>query len=97
VSVRICRRARGERGSCENFTVTDELPDAIRIRVRALPEFRMGVHRVGVRLMSGIKVDNVLVSSGRVTRVLGRDRVPFDAAEVVDVTDQSELPLPADQ
>ena len=75
--------------------MTDELPEAIRVRVRALPEFRMGVHRVGVRLVCGITVDNVLVSSGRVTRVLGRDHIPFDAAEVIDVTNQSELPLPA--
>jgi len=74
--------------------VNDELPDRVREQVRALPEFRMGVHRVGVRLLSGIRVDDVLVSGGRITRVLGRDHVPFDAAEVFEVVDQSELPLP---
>ena len=74
--------------------VSDHLPPAIAAEIRRLPEFRMGVHRVGVRLTSGISVDDVLVSSGRVTRVLGHDRIPFEAAEVVDIDDQSDLPLP---
>lgn len=79
---------------CKDDSVTDELPAPVREQIRELPEFRMGVHRVGVRLVCGIRVDNVLVSAGRVTRVLGRDHVPFDAAEVFEVVDQSELPLP---
>jgi hypothetical protein len=54
----------------------------------------MGVHRVGVRLISGISVDDVLVSRGRVTRVLGHDPISFEAAEVVAIEDQSERPLP---
>jgi hypothetical protein len=74
--------------------VTDELPFPMKDRMRELPEFRMGVQRVQVRLMCGVRVDNVLVSSGRVTRVLGLDRIPFDAAEVIEVVDQSEAPLP---
>ena len=74
--------------------MSDQLPPAIAAEIHQLPEFRMGVHRVGVRLRSGISVDDVLVSSGRVTRVLGHDRIPFEAAEVVDIEDQSERPLP---
>jgi hypothetical protein len=72
----------------------DLLPAAVAAEVHRLPEFRMGVHRIGVRLICGVRVDDVLVSGGRVTRVLGRDRVPFDAAEVIEVVDQSERPLP---
>ena len=75
--------------------VGDELPSAIAAEVSRLPEFRMGVHRIGVRLICGIRVSDVLVSAGRVIRVLGRDRVPFDAAEVIEIEDQSERPLPS--
>jgi hypothetical protein len=74
--------------------VSDQLPKAIAAEIHRLPEFRMGVHRVGVRLMSGISVDDVLISGGRVTRVLGHDPISFEAAEVVAIEDQSERPLP---
>ncbi|HEY3406569.1 MAG TPA: hypothetical protein VGK53_00195 [Propionicimonas sp.] len=76
--------------------MTDELPDAMRAQVQAMMEFRMGVHRIGVRLVSGVKVDDVLISGGRVTRVLGRDHPTFDASEVIEVEDQREWPLPPD-
>jgi hypothetical protein len=74
--------------------VSVDLPPAIATQVQQFPEFRMGVHRVGVKLVSGIRVDDVLVSGGRVTRVLGRDQVPFDATEVVEIEDQSARSLP---
>ena len=74
--------------------VGDQLPPAMIAEIRRLPKFRMGVHRIGVRLTCGIRVDDVLVSGGRVTRVLGRDHVPFDAAEAFEIEDQSERPLP---
>lgn len=47
--------------------MSDALPESIADQVRAVPEFRMGVHRVGVRLVCGISVSDVLVLSGRVT------------------------------
>lgn len=75
--------------------MTDMLPDAIRAQVQAMPEFRMGGHRIGVRLISGSNVDDVLISGGRVTRVLGRDHPTFNAGEVIEVEDQSELALPS--
>jgi hypothetical protein len=71
-----------------------ELPSLMWARVAELPEFRMGVHRVVVRLVSGAWFDDVLVFGGRVTRVLGQDGVPFDPGDVVAVEDQSERPLP---
>lgn len=74
--------------------VEDVLPAAVAAEVLRLPEFRMGVHRVGVRLTDGMCVDDVLVSGGRVTKVLGRDHVGFRADEVIEVVDQSERPLP---
>jgi hypothetical protein len=56
-----------------------------------MPEFRMGV-----RPVSGIKVDDVLISGGRVTRVLGQEHPTFDATEVIEVEDQRQRPLPPD-
>ena len=73
--------------------VEDVLPAAVAAEVRLLPEFRMGVHRIGVLLTDGVRVDDVLVSGGRVTKVLGRDHVAFRADEVIEVVDQSECPL----
>jgi hypothetical protein len=74
--------------------VEDVLPAAVAAEVRLLPEFRMGVHRIGVRLTDGMSVDAVLVSGGRVTKVLGRDHATFRADEVIEVVDQSDRPLP---
>jgi len=47
-----------------------------------------------VRLVCGIKVDDVLISGDRLTRVTGRDHSTFDAPELIEVEDQSERPLP---
>ena len=63
----------------DNGEITDVLPDAMRVQVQAISEFRIGVHRIGVRLVCGIKVDDVLISGYRATRVLGRDNPTFDA------------------
>jgi ribulose 1,5-bisphosphate synthetase/thiazole synthase len=80
---------------CEYGVVDDdELHPRLAAQVRAMPEFRMGVHRVGVTLLCGVRVEDVLVSEGRVTGVIGRDRLPFYAGEVAEVTDQSDRPLP---
>jgi hypothetical protein len=66
------------------------LPDAIAEQVLAFPEFRMGVHRVAVTLQSGEGFSGVLVSWGHeVVRVEGHDGVPFEAAEVASVADDS--------
>lgn len=70
------------------------LPAPIAAEVRLLPEFRMGVHRIGVQLTDGMRIDDVLVSGGRVTKILGGDHVTFRADEVTEVIDQSERPLP---
>lgn len=70
------------------------LPDDIRPQVLRYHEFRMGVLRIGVELADGRSFDNVLVSGLNVTRVLGYDVVPFEAEDVIGVTDQSELALP---
>jgi hypothetical protein len=78
----------------DDASMGDVLPVAIAEAVQGMPEFRMGVHRVGVRLVSGLRVDDVLVSGVRVTRVLGLDQVPFNADEVVEAVDQSAAALP---
>ncbi len=75
----------------------DELHPTVAAQVADFREFRMGVHRVGVTLLSGVHVDDVLVSQGRVTKVIGRGDVPFRAAEVVAVIDQSDRWLPPER
>jgi hypothetical protein len=74
--------------------VSDQLPPDIADEVAAWPEFRMGVHRVRVKLNDGRTFDNVMVAGGRVAGVLGRDEVPFEASQVVAVTDFADAPLP---
>jgi hypothetical protein len=74
--------------------VSDNLPPSIAAEVAGWPEFRMGVHRVRVELADGRAFDDVMVAGGRVVKVPGRDDVPFEASDVVAVTDLSEAPLP---
>ena len=80
----------------DNGEMTDVLPDATRAQVQAMPKFRMGVHRIGVRPVSGIKVDDVLISGGRVTGLLGQEHPRIDATEAMEVEDQRGRPLPPD-
>lgn len=54
----------------------------------------MGVNRVRVELTDGRTFDNVMVAGGRVMKVLGRNEIPFDASDVVAVTDFTDAPLP---
>jgi hypothetical protein len=74
--------------------VTERLPGAMAEQVSRMYEFRMGVHRVGVWLANGTQFDDVLVSAGSVTRVIGQDTVPFDVGDVIAVFNQADLPLP---
>lgn len=54
----------------------------------------MGVNRVRVEVSDGRVFDDVMVAGDRVVKVLGRDDVPFEASEVVAVTDFTDTPLP---
>jgi hypothetical protein len=74
--------------------MTDKLPGVIAEQVNGMFEFRMGVHRIGVDLSDGAHFDDVLVSAGSVTRVIGYETVPFDAGDVTSVSNEAELPLP---
>lgn len=74
--------------------VSDRLSPDIADEVAGWPEFRMAVHRVRVELSDGRTFDNVMVAGGRVRGVLGRDEVPFEASDVVAVTDFADAPLP---
>ena len=55
----------------------------------------MGVNRVRVELSDGRTFENVIVAGDRVVKVLGQDDVPFEASDVVAVTDFSDAPLPS--
>ena len=74
--------------------VSNDLPPSIADEVAGWPEFRMGVKRVRVELDDGRTFDDVTVAGARVVKVLGRDDVPFEASDVVAVTDSSDAPLP---
>jgi hypothetical protein len=66
------------------------LPNEIREQVLALPEWRMGAHRVTVTLADGRMFGPVDVAWGsEVVRVFGFESVPFAGAEVVAVADAS--------
>lgn len=54
----------------------------------------MGVSRARVELNDGRTFDNVMVAGGRVVKVLGWDEIPFEASDVVAVTDFTDAPLP---
>jgi hypothetical protein len=74
--------------------VSNELSPDIADEVAGWPEFRMGVNRVRVELNDGRTFDNVMVAGGRVVKVLGWDEIPFEASDVVAVTDFTDAPLP---
>ena len=82
----------GLHGSLAN--VSDHLPPSIVDEVAKWPEFRMGVQRVRVVVADGRSFDDVMVAGNRVVKVLGRHDLPFEASDVVAVTDLSEAPLP---
>ena len=54
----------------------------------------MGVNRVRVELAAGRAFEDVMVAGDRVVGVLGRHEVPFEASDVVAITDISDAPLP---
>ena len=74
--------------------MSDDLPPSIVDEIAKWPEFRMGVNRVRVVLADGLAFDDVMVAGNRVVKVLGRHDIPFEACDVVAVTDLSEAPLP---
>ena len=69
------------------------LPDELRAKVAAWPEFRMGVHRVVVVLRDGTTVPDAFVSGGQVRGVGetsdGIGPVPFGTDDIADLLDQS--------
>jgi hypothetical protein len=65
----------------------------LRDKLRDVPEFRMGVKRVGIVLDDGRTVQAVFVAGDEVRRVgeqaTGPSSIPFDSAEIVDLFDDS--------
>jgi hypothetical protein len=71
-----------------------QLPRSVVDDVLAMPEYRMGVHRVALRLADGRVIEPVLVSGvGDVVRVGDEPddgSLPFDPTEVIATEDRSE-------
>jgi hypothetical protein len=63
------------------------LSDNLVEQLDRIPEFRMGVHRVRVRLTDGRVIRDVLISGNRVSWVFGEDAIPFRAEEVEALLD----------
>lgn len=72
------------------MTATGRLNDDLVSRALSFPETHMNVVTVAVTLRDGRTFAGVELAGGsEVIRVRGRSDVPFDAADVVDVQDDS--------
>lgn len=66
------------------------LPEAIREKLATLPEYRMGAHKVAVRLKDGRVVEDVIVAwEKEIISVGGNAEIPFVPEEIIDVMDRS--------
>jgi len=66
-----------------NQSPSHELPEALRQEIAALPEYKMGVHRVTVELNDGRVFTDVDVAwECEIVRVAGSSEIPFDTAQV---------------
>ena len=69
-----------------------ELPEHRQERVRELPEWRMGTHRVTLVLADGRTFSPVDIAWAKeIVRVDGSEVIPFTAGEIVEVVDASDL------
>ena len=70
------------------------LPQSVVDQVLAMPEYRMGVHRVALRLDDGTVIEPVLVSWARDVVRVGDEptdgSLPLDPTEVIAAEDRSE-------
>lgn len=64
------------------------LADNLVTQLNRIPEFRMGVHRVSVRLTDGRTIHDVLVSNRRVSWVFGEDTIPFRPEQIEALIDE---------
>jgi hypothetical protein len=55
-------------------------------RLRSQPETGMGYQIVSVTLRDGRRYDQVIVDSGRITRVRDFQAIPFEESEIADIT-----------
>lgn len=68
----------------------NRLPESVREKLAQIPEYRMGAHKVAVRLRDGRIIEDVVVAwEAEIVSVGGRAEVPFDPEQVVDVVDRS--------
>lgn len=97
MAAHICRSALDKLSVVSECSVVAEgqdkvmIPAHLRDKLLAVPEFRMGVKRVGVVLSDGRTFRPVFVSGYEIRRVgeLALDPIPFDSAEIVDLLDDS--------
>ena len=66
------------------------LPPPIRERIAGFPEYRMGVHKVAVRLRDGRIMEDVIVAwEKEIVSVGGSTDLPFSGDDVLEVYDRS--------
>ncbi len=62
------------------------LPESIREKLVRLPEYRMGAHKIAVRLKDGTIVEDVIIAwQQEIVSVGGSPDIPFAPDDVVDV------------
>lgn len=66
------------------------LPEAVCEKLSRFPEYRMGAHKVAVRLRDGRVIEDVVVAwEKEIIRVGDSADIPFSTDDVVDVMDRS--------
>ena len=66
------------------------LPSNVTDLILGFPEYKMGTHKVALKLRDGSVVEDVLVAWGKdVIRVGGVDGCLFDTESVIDAYDRS--------
>jgi hypothetical protein len=70
--------------------MTRKLPTPIQEKILSFPEYRMGAHKVALKMRNGALVEDVIVAWGNeVVRVGGVNGCLIDPNDVVEVENRS--------
>ncbi len=70
--------------------MTRRLPTAVKERILSFPEYKMGAHKVALKMRDGSLVEDVIVAWGdEIVSIGGVDGCPIDPDDVVDAGDRS--------
>ena len=70
--------------------MTQKLPPTIKERILSFPEYKMGAHKVALKMRDGTLVEDVIVAWGEeVVSIGGVNGCPLDVESVVEVQDRT--------